>query len=155
LVAAISHPVIMTSRLIYRCVEELVFWLKRQDGVGTEAERVLLYGAGGRAQLFLKDNAIKNAKSPDGRRILGFLDDEPSLHFQWVYGFLVLGGIKDLPHLIERHKVSCVILVTELLPENRAAVQEVTTRTGVKLIEWQLTEHELPPLSSEPAQTKL
>ena len=142
LIAGISHPVIMTSRLFYRCVEELVLWLKRQGDAVGEVERVVLYGAGIRAQLFLKDRAMKTSKQPDGRQILGFVDDEKSLHFQWVYGFLVLGGLKELPQLIVRKKISRIVIVSELLPETRAAIQEITTRSGIKLSEWQPEEHE-------------
>jgi FlaA1/EpsC-like NDP-sugar epimerase len=143
LIAGISHPVILTSRLIYRCIEELVLWLKRQGDAVGETERVLLYGAGIRAQLFLKDRAMKISKKTDGRYILGFVDDEKALHFQWVYGFLVLGGIKELPMLIERKKVGRVIIVSELLPESRDAVQEITNRTGIMLSEWKPEEHEV------------
>jgi UDP-N-acetylmuramyl pentapeptide phosphotransferase/UDP-N-acetylglucosamine-1-phosphate transferase len=141
LIAGISHPVIMTSRLFYRCLEELVLWLKRQGE--TSNEKVVLYGAGIRAQLFLKDRAMKTYKNPDGRQILGFVDDEKSLHFQWVYGFLVLGGRTDLPRLIERKKVGRVIIVSELLPENRAAIQEIAARNGIKLSEWRPEEQEV------------
>ena len=143
LVAGISHPVIVTSRLIDRCIEELVLWLKRQGDAVGEPERVVLYGAGVRAQLFLKDRAMTTIKKPDGRQILGFVDDEKGLHFQWVYGFLVLGGLKELPLLIERQRVSRVIIVSNLLPESRAAICEIATRTGVKLSEWQPEEHEV------------
>ena len=143
LVAGISHPVIVTSRLIDRCIEELVLWLKRQGDAAGEPERVVLYGAGVRAQLFLKDRAMTTIKKPDGRQILGFVDDEKGLHFQWVYGFLVLGGLKELPLLIERQRVSRVIIVSNLLPESRAAICEIATRTGVKLSEWQPEEHEV------------
>jgi UDP-GlcNAc:undecaprenyl-phosphate/decaprenyl-phosphate GlcNAc-1-phosphate transferase len=148
LIAGISHPVIVTSRLIYRCIDELVLWLKRQGDAVGETERVLLYGAGVRAQLFLKDRAMKISKKPDGRQILGFVDDEKSLHFQWVYGFLVLGGLKDLPLLVERRKISRVVIVSELSPENRVAVQEITTRSGIKLSEWKPEEHEADPPST-------
>jgi UDP-N-acetylmuramyl pentapeptide phosphotransferase/UDP-N-acetylglucosamine-1-phosphate transferase len=143
LVAGISHPVIVTSRLIDRCIEELVLWLKRQGDAAGEPERVVLYGAGVRAQLFLKDRAMTISKKPDGRQILGFVDDEKGLHFQWVYGFLVLGGLKELPLLIERQRFSRVIIVSNLLPESRAAICEIATRTGVKLSEWQPEEHEV------------
>jgi FlaA1/EpsC-like NDP-sugar epimerase len=143
LVAGISHPVILASRLFYRCVEELVLWVKRQGEVAGETERVLLYGAGIRAQLFLKDRALKTSRNPDGRLILGFIDDEKSLHFQWVYGFLVLGGLKELLVLIERRNIGRIIIVSELLPESRQAVQEIAGRTGIKLSEWQPEEHEL------------
>jgi len=142
LVAGMSHPVILASRLFYRSIEELMLWLKRQNEAAGETERVLLYGAGIRAQLFLKDRALKTSRNPDGRLILGFIDDEKSLHFQWVYGFLILGGLKELPVLIERRKVGRVIIVSELLPESRCAVQEIAARTGIKLSEWQPEEHE-------------
>ena len=142
LIAGISHPVIMASRLFYRCVEELVLWLKRQGDTAGEVERVVLYGAGMRAQLFLKDRAMRIAKYPDGRQILGFVDDEKSLHFQWVYGFLVLGGLNELPLLIARKKVDRVVIVSELLPGIRAAIQEITTRSGIRLSEWEPEEHE-------------
>jgi UDP-N-acetylmuramyl pentapeptide phosphotransferase/UDP-N-acetylglucosamine-1-phosphate transferase len=145
LIAGISHPVIVTSRLIDRCIEELVLWLKRQGDASGETERVVLYGAGIRAQLFLKDRAMKISKVPDGRQILGFVDDEKGLHYQWVYGFLVLGGLKELPLLIERQRVSRVIIVSNLLPESRDAIREITARSGIKLSEWKPGEHELLP----------
>jgi UDP-N-acetylmuramyl pentapeptide phosphotransferase/UDP-N-acetylglucosamine-1-phosphate transferase len=145
LVAGISHPVIVISRLIDRCIEELVLWLKRQGDMSGNIERVVLYGAGVRAQLFLKDRAMTISKKTDGRQILGFIDDEKGLHFQWVYGFLVLGGLKELPLLIERQKVSRVIIVSDLLPESRVAIREITTRSGIKLSEWQPEEHEMVP----------
>jgi FlaA1/EpsC-like NDP-sugar epimerase len=143
LIAGISHPIIMASRLIYRCIEELVLWLKRQGDTAGETERVLLYGAGVRAQLFLKDRAMKVAKNPDGRNIIGFADDEKALHFQWVYGFLVLGGLKELPLLIDRKKVGRIIIVSELLPENLAVIQEITACKGVILSQWKPEEHEV------------
>jgi len=155
LIAGISHPVIMTSRLIYRCIEELVLWLKRQSNPGGDTEKVLLYGAGIRAQLFLKDHAVNSSKKPDGRRILGLIDDEKALHFQWVYGFLVLGGLKELPRLIELHKVSRVIIVSELLPASRIAVQEITIRSGITLSQWQPEEHEVALPQSKAVQTNL
>jgi FlaA1/EpsC-like NDP-sugar epimerase len=145
LIAGISHPFIITSRLIYRCIEELVLWLKRQGEAVGENERVLLYGAGVRAQLFLKDRAMKISKKSDGRQIMGFVDDEKALHFQWVYGFLVLGGLKELPMLIERKKIGRVIIVSELLPESRVAIREITVRSGIKLSEWQPEEREVVP----------
>jgi UDP-N-acetylmuramyl pentapeptide phosphotransferase/UDP-N-acetylglucosamine-1-phosphate transferase len=143
LVAGISHPPIIASRLIYRCIEEAVLWLRRSDETSKDAERILLYGAGTRAQLFLKDRAIKISKKPDGRHILGFIDDEKSLHFQWVYGFLVLGGLADLPRLIERRRVHRVIIVSDLEPGNRQLIREAIARSNIKLSEWLPAEHDL------------
>lgn len=141
LIAGISHPVIMFSRLVYRCVDELVLWLRRQGDLPVAGDRVLLYGAGVRAQLFLKDHAVKSMNNPDSRVIVGLMDDEVSLHFQWVYGHLVLGGVRDLPQLVNRHKVDRVIIVADLRPESLAAVVQVCAQSGVPLFEWHSEEH--------------
>jgi FlaA1/EpsC-like NDP-sugar epimerase len=149
LVAAVSHPIIIISRLIYRSIEEFVLWLKRTGETG-ETERVLLYGAGLRAQLFLKDRALRMAKHYDSRLILGFIDDESSLHYQWVYGVMVLGGLKELPALIERHNINRIIITSELTPESQRAVQEIAAQGGVWLSEWYPVEH---PVSGPAAQS--
>lgn len=143
LVAGISHPVILASRLFYRCLEELVIWLKRQGDTLGESERVLLYGAGVRGQLFLKDRAMKTTKVSDNRMIIGFVDDEKALHYQWVYGLLVLGGLNEMPHLIEQNKIRRVIIVSELVPESRAAIREIAAKNRVELSEWRPEEHQV------------
>jgi UDP-N-acetylmuramyl pentapeptide phosphotransferase/UDP-N-acetylglucosamine-1-phosphate transferase len=141
LIMGLSHPVILISRLFYRCLEELVLWLKRQGDAAGETEHIVLYGAGVRAQLFLTDRATRTGKNSDGRQIVGFIDDEKSLHFQWVYGFRVLGGPQDLPRLIERWKINRVIIVCDLLPESRTSLQQIAIRSGINLSEWQPEEH--------------
>jgi FlaA1/EpsC-like NDP-sugar epimerase len=140
LIAGIGHPVIMASRLIYRCLDELVLWLKRQGDATDGAERILLYGAGVRAQLFLKDHAVRSSKLPNAGVIVGLIDDETALHFQWVYGYLVLGGLKELPHLLVRHKVSRMIIVADLEDFNRATAAQIASGSGIKLTEWHAEE---------------
>jgi FlaA1/EpsC-like NDP-sugar epimerase len=136
LIAGITHPVMVSSRLVYRCIDELVIWLRRQGDPDSGADNTLLYGAGLRAQLFLKDYAVRCAKGCEQRMIVGFLDDEPSLHFQWVYGQLVLGGLKDLPYLVTRHKIERIVITGDLASENRAAVIEFALLNSIILSEW-------------------
>lgn len=81
------------------------------------------------------------SKHFDGRNILGYIDDEKTLHYQWVYGFMVLGGLAELPQLIERKKVQRILIVSDLLPESRAAVERIAVQYGVKLSEWRTGEH--------------
>jgi UDP-GlcNAc:undecaprenyl-phosphate GlcNAc-1-phosphate transferase len=149
LIAGISHPVIMLSRLVYRCLDELVIWLKRQGDATNVGERILLYGAGIRAQLFLKDHAVNNSKQADTRIIVGFIDDEPALHFQWVYGYLVLGGLKESPQLFVRHKINRLIIVADVTPANRSAVAELAAQHGLTLTEWRSAEYPVPSTSRE------
>jgi FlaA1/EpsC-like NDP-sugar epimerase len=121
-----------------------MLWLKRPGEAGDQ-ERVVLYGSGLRAELYLRDRAMRITKQFDGRLILGFIDDEKSLHYQWVYGFLVLGGLRELPQLIERRKINRIIIVSDLLPECRVAVRELAAQHGVLVSEWDPEEHTLPP----------
>lgn len=145
LIGGISHPVIMASRLVYRCIDELVVWLRRQGEPQVGAERIVLYGAGVRAQLFLKDHAVNVSKNHDQRIIVGFIDDEPSLYYQWVYGQLVLGGLKNLPDLVARRKVTRIIIVADLRPSSRVAIQQMTVQLGITLTEWYSEEHVVKP----------
>jgi UDP-GlcNAc:undecaprenyl-phosphate GlcNAc-1-phosphate transferase len=153
LIMGISHPVIMASRLAYRCLEEIVLWLKRQADEAGQLDNAVLFGAGTRAQLYLKDRAVKNAKTPDKLRILGFIDDEKSLQSQWVYGFLVLGGLKDLPRIINQWKISRVIIVADLKPESISAVCDMAAQHGIRLFEWRPEEYEVT--SSKAAEIQI
>lgn len=146
--AALSHPLIIASRVIYRCIEELALWIRGQNDIG-ETERILLYGAGIRAQMFLKDSATAHSKNPDRRVIIGLIDDETALHFQWTYGQLVLGGTKELSHLIAKWKITRIIVAADLRPESWKAVREIALREGVHLSEWIPQEHEICLTRSE------
>jgi hypothetical protein len=64
------------------------------------------------------------------------IDDEPSLHFNWVHGHMVLGGSRDLPQLIPRHRIAGIIITATLKPESRSAVQELARHHHLHLSEW-------------------
>jgi UDP-GlcNAc:undecaprenyl-phosphate GlcNAc-1-phosphate transferase len=142
-IIAIGHGAMIFARVFYRCVEEVVLFLKSSSDVHTRVERVALYGAGGRCQLFLKERGFSNSSSFDHRAIIGLIDDEPSLHFKWVYGHLVLGGVGDLPQLIQRHRLTGLIVTTELRAESLLAAQELAARHGLSLSEWRFESRSL------------
>lgn len=135
-ISALGHTAIIASRVFYRCVEETVLYLKSNNVSQTDLERVVLYGAGGRCQLFLKEHGFNDYGSSDGRLIVGLVDDEPTLHAKWVYGHMVLGGLRDLAQIIPRHKISGIIITAGLNPESLAAVREVARQHSVRLSEW-------------------
>lgn len=135
-VGAIAHPAIIGVRVFYRCLEELVLFLRSPGDSNAKTERVVLYGAGGRCQLFLRERSFNVSQRFDGRTIIGLIDDEPSLHFNWVHGHMVLGGSRDLPQLIPRHRISGIIITATLKPESRAAVEELARQHHLHLSEW-------------------
>jgi FlaA1/EpsC-like NDP-sugar epimerase len=135
-IAALGNGAMILARVFYRCVEEIVLYLKSTSDVSAALERVVLYGAGGRCQLFLKERGFNNSKSFDRRVIVGLIDDEPALHFRWVYGHMVLGGARDLPQLILHHRITGIILTTALRPESLAAARQMASEYGLSLSEW-------------------
>jgi FlaA1/EpsC-like NDP-sugar epimerase len=143
IVGGLSHPAIVACRVIYRLLEEAVVWLKSQSDESPEGGRVLLYGAGGRCQLFLKERGFSDSRSFDSRVIVGLIDDEPSLHFQWVHGHKVLGGFKDLAQIISRHRVSGIVITATLAPETKVALEELARGKGLQLTEWNFQEREI------------
>jgi FlaA1/EpsC-like NDP-sugar epimerase len=119
--------------------------LKPKTELHAEHERVVLYGAGGRCQLFLKEHGFNSASNFDGQLIVGLIDDEPTLHFKWVYGHMVLGGLKDLPHLITQHRIAGIIITAGLNPESRSVVRELAVQHGIRLSEWSFQNKIVPP----------
>jgi UDP-GlcNAc:undecaprenyl-phosphate/decaprenyl-phosphate GlcNAc-1-phosphate transferase len=135
-IGGLSHPAILGIRVVFRLTEEIVILQKGRNITRTAEEQVVLYGAGGRCQLFLKERSFSNSSSFDGRQIAGLIDDEPSLHGKWVYGYPVLGGRTDFPRLITRHRISMIIITATLTPESRTAVQQLSLLHGLELSEW-------------------
>jgi UDP-N-acetylmuramyl pentapeptide phosphotransferase/UDP-N-acetylglucosamine-1-phosphate transferase len=144
-VAGVGNPAILAFRLIYRSVEELVNYFRGKSEVKSAAQRVLLYGAGGRCQLFLKERGFHNSSSFDDRNIVGLIDDEPALRSQWVYGYLVMGGLKELPQIITRRNVNGIIITAALRPDVLMALKDLARERQLHLSEWCFHEGELRP----------
>jgi UDP-GlcNAc:undecaprenyl-phosphate GlcNAc-1-phosphate transferase len=140
---ALGHGAIVSVRMFYRCIEEILVYLRSTNDPKGNAEGVVLYGAGGRCQLFLRELGFNDSLSFDGRNIVGLIDDEPSLHFNWVHGQMVLGGLPDLPQLIPRHHITGIIITATLTPEARAAVQALSLQHHLSLSEWCLENRNL------------
>src|SRR5208337_4041265 len=79
---------------------------------------------------------FNDSQSFDGRTIVGLIDDEPSLHFNWVHGHMVLGGLRDLPQLIPHHRIGGIVITATLKPEARASLLELARQHHLHLSEW-------------------
>jgi hypothetical protein len=155
----LSHPAIISVRLIYRFAEEFVpLLIGRHAGKG-DGDRILLYGAGGRCQLFLKERNFFDSSSSDEREIVGLIDDDPSLHSRRVYGYPVLGGLEELAELVKKHRVSGIIITAILSLESQIAIRRFARKHGVRLSEWGFEEKyldlDLTPVRQEMVDDQL
>lgn len=143
IVGGISHLAIILSRLSYRCAEEMVPWLLQKNGKHAAAERVLLYGAGGRCQLYLKERGFAGRNQSDGRYVVGLIDDDAALRYRFVYGYKVLGTRLDVPRLVRQHGVKVVVITAKLSSESRATIEKTAEELGLTLTEWNFEERPL------------
>jgi FlaA1/EpsC-like NDP-sugar epimerase len=153
--ASVAHAGIIGIRIVYRCTEEIVLYLKSQRDASVNRKRVVLYGAGGKCQLFLKERGFNNSSTFDDRTIIGLIDDEPALHFKWVYGHRVIGGGKDLPRLVKSHRITGIIVTATLKAEALAAIQELAAAQDLELIQWSVETKILTNGSADPLDQNL
>ncbi len=81
-----------------------------------EAVPTLIVGAGSAGEMLLR--ALQRTDAYD-YRIVGFVDDEPTKRGHVVGGKSVLGGVSDLPELVERHQIRQVLIAIARLPAHR------------------------------------
>jgi UDP-N-acetylmuramyl pentapeptide phosphotransferase/UDP-N-acetylglucosamine-1-phosphate transferase len=142
---AIGHPTIIFLRVAYRLMEELVSWSRSKEQTRPDERRVLLYGTGARCWLLLRELGFSKSENIGGRTIIGMVDDDESLHSRWVYGYLVMGGGKDLPRLITTYKITGIIVTADLTPKSREAVCNLAHQGGIEISEWISSEQIIVP----------
>jgi hypothetical protein len=142
-IGALGHGAIISVRVFYRCTEEIVLYLKSSSEPNGSHERLVLYGAGGRCQLFLRERGFNGSRSFDARTIVGLIDDEPSLHFNWVHGHRVLGSLRDLPQLVQNQRITGIIITATLEPDSLTVVRAIAAKYGLHLSEWRFENHNL------------
>ncbi len=157
-VGAISHPGMLGARVLFRFVEELVPRLSGRRTSDRPRERVVLYGAGGRCRLFLRERDFPDSRSLDDREIVGLIDDDPALCSRLVYGYKVLGGRRDLARLASELRLGGVIITAILSSEALAAVERIACQHRLRLSEWRMEERELnvvPALAVAPERERV
>ncbi|MDT7605144.1 MAG: hypothetical protein QOF61_3141 [Acidobacteriota bacterium] len=99
---------VLAARVVRRVVyEQGEKRLKAAQPGGGDKKRVLLIGAGHAGVLAAKE--LKN-RDDLGLAIKGFVDDEPNKQGSLIQGVRVLGGMEDLPRLVEELDIDHVIL---------------------------------------------
>jgi FlaA1/EpsC-like NDP-sugar epimerase len=121
--ALLCTTLVAGSRLVLRGLP----WL-REGGPRAERARVLIVGAGrsGRAL------ARELAETPD-RRVVGFVDDNPSVRRRRVLGVKVLGGLDETAHHIATARPDEVLVtVPDVAPERLDAVVSAARAAGIE-----------------------
>jgi UDP-GlcNAc:undecaprenyl-phosphate GlcNAc-1-phosphate transferase len=132
-------------RLLLRGVQDVMSLVKhsaRFNRNDETAERILLYGAGGRLALFLREKALRALHVDGIRIIIGIVDDDRNLRGRLVSGYRVLGNRQEMVQIIRDHAVDQVIVTMELSAERYASIQNICLEAEVPLSVWAYDEIE-------------
>jgi UDP-GlcNAc:undecaprenyl-phosphate GlcNAc-1-phosphate transferase len=118
------------TRLFVRNLAEL--FLHEAHG----SERVLVYGAGKGGELALRELRQNKelAKIP-----VGFIDDNPARRGMTMMGLPILGGLEEVPSLVQTHQIQGIVVSTVKLSSGRqAALGVVADAHGLHLYRMQI-----------------
>jgi UDP-GlcNAc:undecaprenyl-phosphate GlcNAc-1-phosphate transferase len=101
---------VVSVRSTYRVLEYLL------PGTTATSSSALIYDAGHDGQLILRELR----RHPHlGLQPIGFLDDDPTLHYRMVQRVPVLGSGEELKSVMDRYPVAALILASSHLEESR------------------------------------
>ncbi len=150
--AGVAHVGTIGVRMAYRGLTEgLSLWSEsqyyRRGGI---VRRVLLYGAGGRCLLYLRERALNTFDSQQRRMIVGLVDDDTNLRFRRVGGYVVLGTGEDLPQVIRDYRIDEIVITAQLRDESFTNLVALCALNGVQLSEWHYEERVISAPNAAP-----
>jgi len=145
LLMGLAAPTIAFTRAAVRVVQDLMQWRERGTDAAT-LPHVLIYGAGYRTALFLRQMAFgSDDRTPS--ELVGLVSEDSAITGHFVHGIRVVGTPSDLPVLIERHRIEILYLIEPISDVDLETLRHFLRNSGVRLIRWEIVETELPSLS--------
>ena len=118
------------ERLLTGIANRWAHWRHNQKGF---SERVLVVGAGDGGELAVW--LIHKSEFAAAFSILGFVDDDYSLHKFQVAGLPVLGSTWDIPKLVQENDVGLILYtISKISLSQRGRILDVCKGTGARVI---------------------
>ena len=109
--ALVCSMLIVGSRFLERAAVRGLHWLRFRDAGG---ERVLIVGAGRGGRSMMRE-----LRETPGRRVVGFLDDDPRLWGRRINGIPILGSMTEVASVLERSQPDTVLVTIPDAPRDR------------------------------------
>jgi UDP-N-acetylmuramyl pentapeptide phosphotransferase/UDP-N-acetylglucosamine-1-phosphate transferase len=137
-------------RSLPRLVTDLMLLAGRSPS-GAEQDRrsLIVYGVGERGLLYLRNrDQLVMERHGRGPRIIGLIDDDRNLRRRLVFGYRVLGGMRDLARIVDAGQVEEIILTAPLPPKRLNRLIKLARRSRVAVTEWRPASRSLvaPPV---------
>ena len=126
---------LLTLMFSYRVAYQVLSFLFNRDK--KTGENVLIYGAGEYGTLILQK--ILNTSNNDVK-IIGFLDDDPSLQGKLINGYPILGGHWVISKTHRNHKIDSIFLCDEdIRCENLKRLRTITSQNKITIKKLNIT----------------
>lgn len=119
--------------------------LDRAATTTSRLERVVIYADDDNGELALRLIRSRRQFVP-----VGFLGNDARRAKHWIHGVSVLGCVKDLNRLAEKHRIGAVVLASEMDSLTRAQLEEACRSQGLALLQVKL---EIEQIRPSPAAT--
>ncbi len=152
LYCSLTVPWMVLIRATPRLVQDLLHHHERRrfrDDQGP-IPRALIYGAGYGHTLLTRAESFQPLEQRRAYSVVGLIDDDPRLHGLVLEGHKVLGGIDELPRILQSCGITEIILTTHLLPEREERMLALAEHFNLHLVRAVFT-HEV--LHERPADT--
>lgn len=147
-----SMGLIVGLRTLPRLVQDFMILSVDPRNAGS-TKGTLVYGAGSRGMLYLRQLSYRAGEHDAAERIIGFLDDDLALRKRKVHGYRVYGGWEDLTATIEALKPSKLVVTCTLDDARIRKLIEYCSSRQIRLIEWKPQESVLSEgLTERPEQ---
>lgn len=124
-------------RMVPRLVVDVAGWNRRRHA-RTGLRRAMVYGAGYKATLLLRDMTFASPGAAEPFHLVGLIDDNPATWGRIMHGYRIMGGLDHLCREIERKTVDEITITCALPADKLARLAEVARRAGVPVTRWSI-----------------
>ena len=158
LFVALASVGITGVRALPRVIEDMMaLFSARIRGEVSGTRHVLIYGAGARCPVYLRNLSVALLDTPRPVRVVGLLDDDRNLRKRLVSGHRVLGGIDNLWDILTSTRVDEIVVTTRSLDiEKKSILLSFAKRYGITVTEWFPREEHffIPPIHQRAPETR-
>ena len=141
LYAGISIPLLTGCRAFLRTVQDLMSMEEgRSPHFNRKVSNTLLYGAGHKGTLFLRQKSWLIGDGNICRIIIGFIDDDLNLRKRLVHGYKVLGTLDELDAIADAYAINEIIITAKLKDEARRKLVSMAKIKKIKVAYWRTDE---------------
>lgn len=100
--------------------------------------RVLAYGAGLNFRGYMRQLMAHVGQNTSV--VIGLIDDNKALHQCIVSGYIVYGGLNDVPDIVAKQRINRIVITCPIKEENRIYLLALAQRLQIEVTQWQMCE---------------